>query len=65
MQTAGLIFVSISGLMVDVYIFNDRLSVEMASKILAKMSSKLCIIFYNIFVHKSRFVLSIFGKSTG
>jgi len=65
MQTAGLIFVSISSLMVDVYIVNGRLSVEMASKILAQMSSKLCIILYNIFVRKSRFLLSIFGKSTG
>ena len=35
---------------------------KLPMKILAKISSKLCIIFYNIFKRKSRNLLSIFGK---
>ena len=43
----------------------NRLSVKWPMKILAKMNSKLCIIFYNNFMRKRRFLFSIFGKSTG
>ena len=60
MQTADLIFDSVSGLMVDVDNVMIAYLQKWPVKILAKMSSKLCIIFYNIFLHKSRFFSEYF-----